>query len=78
MSGFKDKLSAFYQATGIPGLRAAFREHAREVRKAQDDFQNRIQNIADTKGLDAVDETMKEEAAQRRKNFWQKIKRGPF
>lgn len=71
------KLHEIFKASGIPGLYQAFREHAREVRQAQDDFQNRIQRIGDEKGLDAVDAEMKKEAAERRAIMLRKL-RGPF
>ncbi len=71
-----NKLREIFNTTGIPALYQAFREHTREVRRAQDDFQRRIQWIADNEGLNVLEENMKKEDEVRRRHFWSQF-RGP-
>jgi hypothetical protein len=65
-----------FNATGIPALYQAFREHTREVRREQKNFQRRIQWIADNEGLDKLEEKMDKEDQIRRRQFWNQF-RGP-
>lgn len=53
------KISTFFnwlaETSGLAPYIEAARAHAREVRKAQEDFQNQLQKTCDEEGLDAVE-----------------------